>query len=715
MAETLFSPSWYRVAQLTPRLRGHTQVYRHQYRGEIWYILQDHAKGRYYRFNPIVYEFIGLMNGRRTVQEVWELTADRLGDDAPTQEEIVQLLSQLHSTDVLLCDVPPDTAELLRRSEKIERSEWTQRLRSPLAIRIPLLDPDRFLTRTVGLVRPLFGVLGAVAWLAIVVSAVVVGGLHWPELTQNLADRVLSAKNLLIMGLVYPVVKVFHELAHGYAVKTWGGEVHDMGIMFLVFMPVPYVDASAASEFRSKTRRVVVGSAGIVVELLLAAIAMFLWVELEPGLLRAVAYNVILIGSVSTLLFNGNPLLRYDGYYILSDLIEIPNMGQRGQTFLQYLVKRHAFRMENTERPHTAPGEPPWFVVYTIAAFFYRMVIYTGIILFLASKLFTLGILLAIWAGVSMVILPIGKGLKFVLTAPVLRDKRPRAILVTVVTIGVVAALLFALPVPFRTRSEGVVWVPTEALVRAGTQGFVERIVARPNSVVAKGDLLIECRDPILLAEANVVRAKVEELSARYDAALTIDRVQAQIVQRELDDSHAQLARAEERLNELEVRSPSNGLFVLPEAKDLPDRYLQHGDLIAFVLDVDRPTVRVVVPQSSVDLVRRRTKRVQVRLTEKLGTVFDGVIKREVPEGEKYLPSAILGSFGGGDIATDPSDRQGTKAFDRVFQFDVELTDSHDELFVGSRAFVRFDHGLEPIGFRWYRGLRRVFLKRFSV
>ncbi len=160
MSESLFSPSWYRVAQLMPRLRGHANVHRHVYRSELWYVLQDQAKGRYYRFNPTTFELIGRMNGRRSVQELWESTAERLGDDAPTQNEVVQLLGQLHSTDMLLCDVPPDTAELLRRSRKLERQLLFQRFRSPLALRFPLIDPDRFLTRTLFLVRPFFGVAG---------------------------------------------------------------------------------------------------------------------------------------------------------------------------------------------------------------------------------------------------------------------------------------------------------------------------------------------------------------------------------------------------------------------------------------------------------------------------------------------------------------------------------------------------------------------------
>ncbi len=157
-------------------------------------------------------------------------------------------------------------------------------------------------------------------------TGVVLAVLHWPELTSDVTDRVLATENVALIMCVYPIVKSLHELGHAYATKVWGGEVHEVGVMLLVFIPVLYVDASASAAFRQKHRRIVVGAAGIMVEMALAAIALIVWIYAAPGLGRTVAFNVILIGGVSTLLFNGNPLLRFDGYYIFSDLIEIPNL-----------------------------------------------------------------------------------------------------------------------------------------------------------------------------------------------------------------------------------------------------------------------------------------------------------------------------------------------------------------------------------------------------
>jgi putative peptide zinc metalloprotease protein len=713
--QSVFSPSWYRVAELKPRLRGHAQIRRHDYRGEVWYILQDHASGRYYRFTPEVYQVIGQMDGVRTVQELWENAAGRLGDDAPTQGEMIQLLSNLHSADVLLCDVPPDSVELLRRADRIQRSRWTQNLRSPMAMRFPLVDPEKFLARTIGLVRPFLSPYGALLWLLVVGTAAVLVGMHWSELTENVVDRVFSADNLLVLLLAYPVVKVVHELGHGYMAKAWGGEVHEMGIMLIVLMPIPYVDASAASEFRSRRRRVLVGGAGILVELFLASLAVFFWLSLDQGVLRSVAYNVILIGSISTILFNGNPLLRYDGYYVLADLLEIPNLAQRGGQYLGYLVKRYALAIKKEIAPYTGPGEPFWLVSYTVISFVYRIFIYTAIIFVIAGKFFFIGVLLALWSAFSLVVAPIYRGVRFLVANPALRESRPRALALTGLVLAVLLPLLFVMPFPCRTRAEGVVWIPEESVVRAGTAGFLESVVAPPDAMVRKDQLLAVCRDPLLDAQVKVLQAKLDEQLARYDAANATDKVEAQLVREEIASTRAELARAQERVHDLEVRSPSGGRWIVPNAQDLPGRYLKQGDLVGYVLEIDRPTVRVVVPQSTVDLVRQRCRRVDVRMVERVGPVRQAVIKREVPGGLERLPSTVLGRTGGGEIATDPRDTQGTKAFEKMFQFDVELTRSLDRVFVGGRAYVRFDHGPEPIAFQWYRQLRQLFLRRFNV
>ena len=341
MPDSLFSASWYRVSELRPRLRTNARIHRHVYRGKTWHVLQDLTNQKFHRFTPATHSVIGLMDGHRTVHEIWLLAAESLGDEAPTQDDMIRLLAQLHMADVLQSDVPPDTAELLERNQKKVRRELMGRFLNPFAVRVPVLDPERFLTRGLPFVRPLTGWIGVALWLAVVVPAVVLVGSNWSGLSEGFVDRVLTPQNLFLIYLIFPVIKALHELGHGFVARRFGAEVHDMGIMFLVFTPIPYVDASSASALPQKTRRALVGAAGMIVEVFVAALAFYVWLNAEPGAVRTVAFNAMLIGGVTTLGFNANPLLRFDGYYILADLIEIPNLRSRSNAFIGYLMERY--------------------------------------------------------------------------------------------------------------------------------------------------------------------------------------------------------------------------------------------------------------------------------------------------------------------------------------------------------------------------------------
>jgi putative peptide zinc metalloprotease protein len=715
MPQSLYSTNWYRVAGLKPRLRSHIEIHRHHYRDELWYVMQDHSSGRFQRFTPAAYQLIGLMDGRRTVQEIWDAGRARLGEDAPTQEDFVRLLSQLHAVDALQGDVQPDPAELAKRLEKRRFGWWKQSIRSPLFVRFPMLDPERFLTRFRWLARPIFSWPGLVLWLVVVIPALIQVGVHWTELTQNLADRVLAPQNLLILWLTFPFLKAFHEFGHAFAVKTRGGEVHEMGIMLLVFTPIPYVDASAASAFRKKRERALVGAAGMLIEFFFAALAVYVWLNAQPGPLRAVAFNVMLIAGVSSVLFNGNPLLRYDAYYILLDILEIPNLGSRGTRYLFYLIQRYLLGIKDMEPPLSTPGERVWFVVYTICAFLYRMSIYTAIVLFVAGKFFFVGVLFALWAAVNMLVIPVFKGLRFLFTSPQLNRRRLRAMAVSGLTIAAAAVVIVLVPVSLSTIAEGVIWIPDESFVRAGADGFVERIMAQPGEYVQENNPLIVCVDPLLPAQIRVLESRLRELKAVYTSQILKDRVAADITKDEMAHVRAQLEDARGREAELTIHSKHRGVFVAPMPEDMPGRFVHRGELLGYVLDPSTIAARVVVDQSDVDFVRSRTRSVTVRLPENFAQKVPAIIRRIVPAATDQLPSRTLSREGGGDIAIDPRDAMGTKAYQKVFLFDVELLEQMTSYTVGGRVYVRFDHGKEPLFHRWYRSVRKLLLKRFNV
>ena len=714
MSTSFLSAAWYRVAHLKPQLHPHVRVHRQRLRGEPWYILRDRSAARVHRFTPAAYALISRMDGTRTVNDLWGEIAHALGDDAPSQDDVIRLLHQLHAADVLATGVPPDVEEMNERRRKQSRSVWLRNLMNPMAFRIPLWDPQRFLERTWPVVQRVIGPVAGVIWLTLVVWAGALAWMHWRELTENLADRVLAFQNLFLLWLTYPLVKFCHELGHAYAVRSGGGEVHEMGVMFLVFAPVPYVDASAAAGFRSKARRVLVGSAGMLVEILFAAIAMFVWIAAEPGVIRAVAFNVMLIGGFATVVFNGNPLLRFDGYYILSDLVEIPNLAQRSTRYWAYLAKR-VFGAADSESPAHTRGERVWFAVYGPTSWIYRVVVMLAIAFFVMREYFFIGVVLGLWSLFSMLVLPSIKALGFVLTNAELDRHRWRA---NVTTFGTIAALVLALaliPLPSWTDAEAVVWVPDNAEARAGTAGFVERVLVAPGSEVTEGDALVELADVELLTEANARAARIDQLKVQLASEMFTDRLKAELTRQQLEAEQVTLERLENRLDALIVRAGRNGRWIVPNAADLPGKYFSQGALVGYVLSGTSRTLRVVVPQDDVDLVRGSTRAVRVKLPNNAGVTHDARIVREVPGGTDKLPSKTLSLEGGGPYGTDPRDQSGLKTLARTFQFDLELDRELTGLPFGMRAYVKFEHAYRPLGVQAYLRIRQVLLSQLNV
>lgn len=715
MSDSFLSQSWYRVAQLKPLLRRHAKVHRLRYRQRAWYALQDLASGKSHRFTPQSYLALSLMDGQRTVHDIWTQLGQELGQEAPSQDDMIKLLGQLHAADVLQTDVPPDLLELSDRGRKQRHSILVKNLTNPLSIRIPLWDPDRFLTATYPYLAWLFSWRGMLLWLALVAPALVLAVAHWSELTHNLSDQVLASSNLLWLWLVFPLVKLLHELGHGYLTKSGGGDVHEMGIMFLVLMPIPYVDASAASTFRNKWHRAAVGAAGMLVELFLAALALYVWLAVEPGLTRAIAFNVIFIAGVSTLVFNGNPLLRYDGYYILSDLIEIPNLGTQANRYLGFLAQRYAFGKHDVHTDVETRREKLWLVFYGVTSFFYRIWIMLVMALFIASQFFFVGVVMAIWGLVTTLLVPLVKGVAFVYSSPALHRQRQRALTVTGTLTAALLVFCLAVPMPLSADAQGVVWVPENAEIRADTPGFVRQLLVPPETVVKAGDLVLESRNPQLHAELQSQWARIEQFEVERISGLATDPLQASLALDALQKERAALANLESRVDGLAVRARTDGRLVLPRAADLPGKYLKRGELVGYVLTGPIRTVRTVVAQQDSDLVRGSLRRVNLKLADRLDQTYPGAVVREVPGGRDELPSRALAVDGGGLFATDPRDPSGLKTLERVFQLDVSLPDSVGTVALGTRAWVRFELKPEPLAFRWYRRVRLLLLSHFNV
>lgn len=714
MTSTLFSASWYLVEELCPRLRRHTAIHRHVYRDETWYVLQDHATGQFHRFTPEAYLIIGKMNGELTLQQIWEEACELLGDNMPTQDDVIGLVSKLFRANVLHSDTLPDMEALGRRRQLLERQKLMQKIKSPLALRLPLLDPEKFLDKTSHLIAPLFSRWMGVLWVLVIGLGLLLAAVNWSELTSNLSDRVLVVENLLLIALIYPVVKTIHELGHAYAVKRWGGEVHEIGVMFLVFFPVPYVDASAATAFRNKYQRMLVGAIGIMVEGFVAALAMVVWTLAEPGLVRALALNTMMIAGVSTFFFNGNPLLRFDAYYVLADYLEIPNLATRANKHVGYWVKCYVMGVKGLHSPAATTKEACWLSFYAIAAYLYRTVIMLTISLFIAGKYIFVGVLLAAWTLYGSVLKPVIQlaAKPFSDSQLQLKPRRTWGVISGALTMAVL--LLTVIPFPYATYTHGVLSASGNTQIRIPTSGFVTEVVAEPGTWVEKGDLIVRMSDPALEAKTDVLRLQVDEAKARLQASLR-DRVESGIQRDLLSFREQEYGRLLKRRNALDLVAHRSGVVILPQAQGMPGRYLGRGEFVGDIVDYDELPIQVLIREDDISAVRHRTTSIEVKLVSQQALSFDARISRLVPSSTKLLPSSILSTSAGGVVATEPAaEGEEPRAFNRHFRVVLEAKDM-PKVRLNERVYVLFHHDAEPLMWRWMRDIRRVFLRQLDV
>ncbi|HUS46891.1 MAG TPA: PqqD family protein [Phycisphaerae bacterium] len=723
-----FSESWYRIAELRPSLRSTVQVHRQHFRGQMWHVLQDPAANQFFRLNSPAYALVAMLDGRRTVAEAWKICNERLGDEAPTQGEAIQLLGQLYTSNLLRAELPADAEGLLQRYRKRRVREIQGQLAGVLFLRIPVIDPDHFLERWVGILGRAFSWWGLILWLALVGSGLYFIAGRGADLADK-ASGIFDPENIVWLYASLVIVKVFHEFGHAFACKRFGrltgrgGEVHVMGVMFLVFMPMPYLDASSAWAFRSKWHRVVVGAAGMLVELAIAAVAAIIWANTTPNTtINAICYNVMFLASVSTVLFNGNPLLRYDAYYILSDLLEIPNLANRSIQYLYYLVRRYAWSVRRAINPAHTPGERVWFVFYGIASTLYRLFIFAAILLFLTDRLPKELAFVAIAFGLvtafGWVCVPVAKLVRYLATSGELDRVRPRAAASALVVAAAALVGVGLINAPYHERVEGIVEAADMAEVYAEEEGVMKDILPSGRPVSPDGPPLLECENPKLDAMLKTLRAEREML----DGQRIIAEQRAMLKEAEQKKSgivakDQEIATVEKQRAALTPRARLKGTWSAPEMDNVRGIYLRPGDKVGRVADLASLRIRAAAGQDvAAMLITRAYDRVDMRVKGRPTDRFGGTIVQRPQAGQEELPSAALGYQAGGKVQTAMEDPTGRKSQERFFPFLIAPDKDTDvRLLPGQRVVVRFTMPSEPLLVQWWRSLLRIIKVKFNI
>lgn len=701
-------------ASACPSLQPQLEVAPLEYRGERWYMLRNTANLGTVRLSENAYAAVAMMDGENSIADIGTACEKRFGADAPTGEEIAQLLIQLSGAGFLSGGLP---AELQSLAASRVRNQGTWRLQSfsPTAVRIPLWNPERILDRLRPVAQWMFTPRMMLMWLVFMASCLALAIAHRDDIRLALAPDFWTVDHTVLLALIYIAIKLVHELSHGLAIKAWGGEVREIGIMLLWFFPCPYVDGTAAAIFPDKRKRALVAAAGIMAELTLAAIGLLVFLNVEPGLVRTMALDVMLVGTVSTLLANGNPLLKFDGYYVLEDWVEIPNLATRSQRYYLYLLKRYVYGLGDEHSPATAVGERRWFLTYAPLAIAYRIVLVLTIALYFSEQYLAAGVAVASFAVFNQLIFPLIRGTKYLIKSPQLVSKRVRAVTVTGSSLLSLVMFVAFVPLSSTTYAEGVIGTVEQGGLYTQSDGFIREILVEPYTQVRAGQPLIALENPELQASIMKLTSRRHELEILRLSTQGSDRAAAMSYSADIQALDRELTLRAQRVASLVVQSQSAGEFVPIDHNALLGRYVQQGQLLGHVVTQGTRVVTAVVTQSEVGRIRSGVDAAYVRVAEQPLTTVAANEIRETPGGDFALPSRILGVAGGGRLTIDAQDQSGVTTVERVFRIELTLPQNIPTSRLGGRAHVRFDHQPEPLASRMSRHVEQLLLRHFGI
>jgi putative peptide zinc metalloprotease protein len=662
----------------------------HRYQGRAYWVVKDPVGLNYFRFQEEEFAILNMLDGDSSLDDI----KDQFEKDFPPQkitvEELQQFIGMLHRSGLVITGAPGQGVQLKKRRDERVWKEFLGKFANILAIRFKGVDPERLLNWMEPKFRICFTRLGVFVWFAVCLSALMLVLVQFDIFRSKLPSfhQFFGPQNWFYLGLVLAVTKVCHEFGHGLSCKHFGGECHELGVMILVLTPCLYCNVSDSWMLPSKWRRAMIGAGGMYVELFLASIATFIWWNTSPGLLNNMCLSTMFVSSVSTVVFNANPLLRYDGYYILADIVEIPNLRQKSTRILSRWLGELCLGLEEPEDPFLPKRNQGFFIAYTIAAVIYRWVVLFSILFFLYHvfkpyHLEIVGYAIGMTSLIGLVGVPAWKVGKFLyIPGRIDRVKKPRLYATLAALAGFVALILY-LPLPHRVMGTVDVRPQEGKPVVVEYGGHVLEIKKQPGDSVRKGDVIVVLENRELDMKR---REKDAELKLAEDQLADLER-------RGFDDPQAEVdvPRAKERVASLErdaaeyqrqidrltLRAPADGV-VLPPAS-LPGRPRVEGGLPTLagtvfspqnhdavlpakyeVCQIGNPAMWeavVLIDQADINFVREN-QNVTLRLDEFPLQNLSTILRRVDNDPLKSVPQR-LSSKSGGAIATETDPKTG--------------------------------------------------------
>jgi len=735
--------------KLSIRVRPDLKARKQRYQGRVYWVVKDPVGLQYYRFEEEEFAILQMLDGESSLEEI----AEQFEADFPPQtirvEELQNFIGMLHRSGLVLSDSAGQGVQLKKRRDERRRKEIIGAMSNILSFRFKGFDPERILNAMYPWVSWFFTAWATWLSIGLALSALTLVIVEFDVFQSKLPSfqSFFAAQNWLLIAGVLGVTKVIHEFGHGMSCKHFGGECHEMGVMFLVLTPCLYCNVSDSWMLPSRWHRAAIGAAGMYVEVVIASIATFLWWFSEPGMLNYICLNIMFVSSVSTILFNANPLLRYDGYYILSDIMEVPNLRQKASSILNRKLGKWCLGLEEPEDPFLPKRNQALFALYTVASFLYRWVVLLSILFFL-NKVFepyglkVIGQMIALMSLYGLIVMPFVKVYKFFrVPGRWSKVKKVRMFTSLALLAGLVGGAFF-IPFPssvicnFELQPRGATSVYVEV------PGKIEQILVEPGQQVAAGELLVKLRNvdlEIAIArldgEREVLEKELdtlEQLTFNDDTAI----LRLDAVRESLTMTNEQLAKRRRDAQRLKIAASTAGTIIPPPAKREPvseqrvnlaswsgsplekvnlgatlSPEEQHN-LLCQIGDPNAWDAVLVIDQSDLDLVISGQE-VRLMFEESANHVFVSKIA-DIADDEMEAISPRLASTSGGAVPAQADPNDGVvRPLSTSYQANVPLDNSLGLFRNGLVGQARIKTEPRTLASRLGRYLRRTF--RFDL
>jgi len=706
------------------------------YQNVAYPVIKDPAGLKYFRLQPEQYVVLEHLDGKRSLQDLRDLVQSQFPATHVTTAEIQTLLTGLYEKGVVLSERFGQGETMLKRHRESTFNDWKQTLLNPLFIRFSGWDPDRVLEKIVPWCGWVFSTSGLISSLLLIGCTWLFVAIRFDEVRQRLPEfqQFFGWPNLIYLWIMLALTKVLHEFGHGLACKRFGGECHSMGLVLMVFSPTLYCDVTDSWMMKNKWQRILIGAAGMYFEMILAAMAIIVWFQTRPGLLHHVTLNVFFVSTVTTVIFNANPLLRYDGYYILSDFLEIPNLQEKSRSLLSQAFAWTVLGIERPQDPFMPTNGRGWFIAFLIASTIYRWFVMFGVTLFLYTvlkpyRLQSLGIMAAVFSLAGIVV-----GLFWNLFSLLITPRSDpiscfKSLLMMLLLSGGIGLFLLV-PVPWYEQAACYVEPVGVQHVYSFLSGTLEEVAVVPDQDVQSGQLLVRMESTPLVDQRDELRQKVavQQVELKFFQELK-DPEGLHLAREHLRSLTKQLVDVELQLRNRQLTAPIAGRVMAPPRVAVPHRETVairlprwHGtplDSRNLGLNLEPGThLCSIAPHpefQAVLLIRqidRRDLHVEDRVRIKLESLPDQILSGTVKSfSNRQLesPPANLSSKSRGPLTTVTDAEGKEKLSEPVYQALIELDHPPERLVSGMRGSVRFVVARRSL-FDWlWREFRQVF------